>query len=164
MSDLKSHSPLDTLVMSTDYASQAFVCSFFNTFPVSKLVLAHVEQSGVVALMPRHVTVEKVALKDAVVETRRVIASFGIFPGVNSGACLYAASKHCVDGSNTVALLDDSAWMYQDTLFNDDWLLDHDILDMRTVEAGMKFRGASVEDLQLPVRLLPSFNAHHYRH
>ncbi|KAI7823145.1 tryptophan synthase beta subunit-like PLP-dependent enzyme [Kickxella alabastrina] len=75
---------------------------------------------------------------------RRLITG-GIHAGPAAGASVAAA----------LVLLGDTARNYSDTLLSDEWMLTHDLLDARMLgdlqrrQLG-QYRGASIEDLQLP--------------
>ncbi|KAJ1939830.1 hypothetical protein GGF37_004238 [Kickxella alabastrina] len=90
---------------------------------------------------------------------RRLITG-GIHAGPAAGASVaaartYAAAAGLQKSSRIVVLLGDTARNYSDTLLSDEWMLTHDLLDARMLgdlqrrQLG-QYRGASIEDLQLP--------------
>jgi len=89
--------------------------------------------------------------KQAYSTARRLIGEEGILTGVVGGAVVAAA---LLQRGKVVAILPDSARNYTSTLLNDDWLMENQLADehilskFRDVE--MLYRGASVEDMQLP--------------
>jgi cystathionine beta-synthase len=89
--------------------------------------------------------------KQAFSTARRLIGEEGVLTGIIGGAVVAASLQ--VKGK-LVAILPDSARTYSSTLLNDDWLMDNQLADehilskFRDVE--MLYRGASVEDMQLP--------------
>eukprot|EP00842_Homolaphlyctis_polyrhiza_P002437 jgi/Hompol1/3194/HPOL_006399-RA len=93
---------------------------------------------------------ETVPLKDAQISARSIMRS-GILGGLAAGATMLAAKKYEPQAGSVVCILTDSAHSFADTLLNPDWLLENGIFDpLQVEEANRKFRGASVEDLQLP--------------
>ncbi|KAJ3048751.1 hypothetical protein HK097_010244 [Rhizophlyctis rosea] len=92
-----------------------------------------------------------VTLKEACTAARSATWNYGLLCGIASGAALAAASALAGEGKSEtiVVLLTDSAKDYTSTLLDDDWLLQHGITTDTREEAIQKFRGASVEDLQL---------------
>jgi cystathionine beta-synthase len=82
-----------------------------------------------------------------------------VLPGPSGGAVVAAARKYAetagIESARIVAIINDGATAYQTTLLHDDWLLEHDLADAqltRSIQHELleKYRGASVEDLQLP--------------
>ncbi|KAJ3288137.1 hypothetical protein HK104_008327 [Borealophlyctis nickersoniae] len=93
-----------------------------------------------------------VGARDACLAARNLMSQHGLLCGVGSGAALAAATAHAsgIGKDTIVVLLGDSAKDFASTLLDEDWLLQHGIVDPRSrEEAEQKFRGASVEDLQL---------------
>ncbi|RKP11082.1 tryptophan synthase beta subunit-like PLP-dependent enzyme [Thamnocephalis sphaerospora] len=97
--------------------------------------------------------------RDAYSTARHLIRDFGALPGPSGGAAIFAARAYAqqagLASARIVAVINDSATAYQSTLLNDDWLLDQDLADadlLRDIQHDLleKYRGASVEDLQLP--------------
>ncbi|KAI0218175.1 hypothetical protein L0F63_006531 [Massospora cicadina] len=86
---------------------------------------------------------------------RRLSQYDGILGGPSSGAVVAAAMKIQSDQGRIVAILNDTCRNYASTLLLDSFLSEHNLLDDE-LEAQIrnenvsKFRGASVEDLQLP--------------
>ncbi|TPX50144.1 hypothetical protein SeMB42_g00154 [Synchytrium endobioticum] len=91
--------------------------------------------------------------RDAYSTARRLISQEGLLAGISSGLVVAAALK--LSQKRILTILDEAASNYASTLLNDDFLLEQNLLDdgmlasMRT-NAVEKYRGASVEDLQLP--------------
>ncbi|KAJ9075204.1 hypothetical protein DSO57_1038277 [Entomophthora muscae] len=86
---------------------------------------------------------------------RRLLQSEGILGGPSSGAVVAAAMRIQSTSGQVVAILNDTCRNYHNTLLSDTWLAENNLLDAE-LEAQIrnenisKFRGASVEDLQLP--------------
>ncbi|KAJ2718611.1 hypothetical protein GGI07_005680 [Coemansia sp. Benny D115] len=90
---------------------------------------------------------------------RRLIKG-GVHAGPSAGASvaaarIYATSAGLASGGRVVVIVGDSARNYSDTLLSDKWMLAHDLLDAHMLgdlrqRALGQYRGASVEDLQLP--------------
>ncbi|KAJ2375534.1 hypothetical protein IW150_002499 [Coemansia sp. RSA 2607] len=90
---------------------------------------------------------------------RRLIKA-GIHAGTSAGASVAAAKMYAtsaaLDGaSRVVVIVGDTARNYSETLLSDEWMLAHDLLDTRMLSDLQRkqhgqYRGASVEDLQLP--------------
>ncbi|RKP35635.1 tryptophan synthase beta subunit-like PLP-dependent enzyme [Dimargaris cristalligena] len=89
---------------------------------------------------------------------RRLIRS-GFLAGVSSGAVVAAthtfARTSMQPGERALVLLNDTARNYGSTLLSNEWLLNHELMDdglARKLHYQLinKYRGASVEDLQLP--------------
>ncbi|KAJ2157624.1 hypothetical protein GGF46_004369 [Coemansia sp. RSA 552] len=90
---------------------------------------------------------------------RRLIQG-GVFAGPSAGASVAAAQMYAVSamlqqGQRVAVILGDSARNYSDTLLSDEWMLAHDLLDTRMLDELQhrqlaQYRGASIEDLQLP--------------
>ncbi|KAJ1982732.1 hypothetical protein H4R34_001607 [Dimargaris verticillata] len=90
--------------------------------------------------------------------TRRLLRT-GFLAGVSSGAVTAAAHTYAraymKPGQRGLVVMNDTARNYTSTLLSDEWLLNHDLIDdslSRTLYYNLinKYRGASVEDLQLP--------------
>ncbi|TPX36247.1 hypothetical protein SmJEL517_g01449 [Synchytrium microbalum] len=91
--------------------------------------------------------------RDAYSTARRLISQEGVLAGVSSGMVVAAALKS--EGKKILCILDDAAYNYASTLLNDDFLLEQNLLDdsmLREIRSRQveRYRGASVEDLQLP--------------
>ncbi|KAJ1724537.1 hypothetical protein LPJ61_005729, partial [Coemansia biformis] len=96
---------------------------------------------------------------------RRLVQG-GIFAGPAAGASVAAARMYAVSsalqpGQRVAVILGDTARNYGDTLLSDDWMLAHDLLDAKMLD-GLRhkqldqYRGASIEDLQLPAAVTVS--------
>ncbi|KAL2916316.1 hypothetical protein HK105_204072 [Polyrhizophydium stewartii] len=108
--------------------------------------------------MPAGASLELVSLRDACLAARRAMRESGLLCGIESGAAIVAATRHAPARDSAVAVavavLGDSALRHRSTLLNDTWLLENDIYDEHMhAQLGHKYRGASVEDLQLPEAL-----------
>ncbi|KAJ2232566.1 hypothetical protein H4R99_000339 [Coemansia sp. RSA 1722] len=90
---------------------------------------------------------------------RRLIKA-GIHSGTSAGASvaaarMFAASAGLCRGNRVVVIIGDTSRNYGDTLLSDEWMLAHDLLDVHMLgdlqrkQLG-QYRGASIEDLQLP--------------
>ncbi|KAJ1968048.1 hypothetical protein IWQ62_001481 [Dispira parvispora] len=89
---------------------------------------------------------------------RRLVRS-GLLVGTSSGGVVAAAHTYArtsmQPGERAVVILNDTARNYTSTLLSDEWLLDNDLMDdslARKLQHNLvnKYRGATVEDLQLP--------------
>ncbi|KAJ2611497.1 hypothetical protein H4S08_003142 [Coemansia sp. RSA 1365] len=92
---------------------------------------------------------------------RRLVRG-GVISGPAAGASVAAARMYAMSAlqpsQRIVVILGDTARNYGDTLLSDDWMLAHDLLDSRMLDDLQRkrlgqFRGASIEDLQLPAAL-----------
>ncbi|KAJ2083710.1 hypothetical protein H4R24_000573 [Coemansia sp. RSA 988] len=92
---------------------------------------------------------------------RRLIRG-GVISGPAAGASVAAARMYVMSAlqpSQRIAvILGDTARNYGETLLSDDWMLSHDLLDASMLDDIQRkrlgqFRGASIEDLQLPAAL-----------
>ncbi|RKP27797.1 tryptophan synthase beta subunit-like PLP-dependent enzyme [Syncephalis pseudoplumigaleata] len=91
---------------------------------------------------------------------RELIRQHGILSGPSGGAVVAAARQyHASSDGHTdhklLAIINDAAALYPSTLLNDEWLMQHDLAGANLLreiqhQALEKYRGASVEDLQLP--------------
>ncbi|KAJ1968315.1 hypothetical protein H4R35_006463 [Dimargaris xerosporica] len=90
--------------------------------------------------------------------TRRLLRT-GFLAGISSGAVTAAAHTYAraymKPGQRGLVVMNDTVRNYTSTLLSDEWLLNHDLIDdalSRTLYYNLinKYRGASVEDLQLP--------------
>ncbi|KAJ1927321.1 hypothetical protein IWQ60_003027 [Tieghemiomyces parasiticus] len=99
--------------------------------------------------------------------TARRLVRAGYLAGVSSGAVVAAVHAYARTamkaGERALAILSDTARNYGSTLLADEWLLNHDLMDAPLArqlhyQLVNKYRGASVEDLQLPaaVSIAPS--------
>ncbi|KAJ3272034.1 hypothetical protein HDV01_005986 [Terramyces sp. JEL0728] len=86
-----------------------------------------------------------VSEKSAFMQARKTIRETGIQVGVQAGAVIYAAKS--ITGKK-LCVLGDCATSYSKTLLNDEWLAEHDMIE--SIDLASKYRGACVEDLQLP--------------
>ena len=131
------------LVVHNTEEFEAFTTCVSKTFPTASVLAVTLSN----ALKDPRVTF--VTRREAYFAARKAMRDDGLLCGIASGAVLHAVKQHSLD--QTVAILNDSASTYADTLLDDDWLLDNDIMDAyANSEAERKYRGASVEDLQLP--------------
>ncbi|KAG9284086.1 hypothetical protein G9A89_022860 [Geosiphon pyriformis] len=110
----------------------------------------------------------KVSDKDSFATARRLIGE-GVLAGPSSGSVVSAAISYAETiikeqrEARILTILNDTARNYGSTLLSDDWLLENDLMEesiMKKLEYNRieKYRGASVEDLQLPaaVTILPN--------
>lgn len=98
--------------------------------------------------------------KDAYAMSRLLCTEEGLLCGPSSGAVVCAALRYAKENrlsadNRVVAVLSDSARNYQSTLLSDEWLVENDLADEFTLQqlrfsSVDKYRGASIEDLQLP--------------
>ncbi|KAJ3092197.1 hypothetical protein HK102_009851 [Quaeritorhiza haematococci] len=89
--------------------------------------------------------------RDAYLTARHLISSCGLMCGVSSGAVTHAAYAYLKEHpqhKRVVAVLDDGAQMFASSLLNDDWLIENEINPYSHHQ--IQYRGASIEDLQLP--------------
>ncbi|KAI8897001.1 hypothetical protein BC833DRAFT_595338 [Globomyces pollinis-pini] len=96
---------------------------------------------------PGNVTLIKIDERDAIKAARKAIREYGLMCGVSSGALYHASMK--LQGK-TVCVFGDAATSYHKTLLNDDWLSENGMSDQPIENLSEKYRGASVDDLQLP--------------
>ncbi|KAI9594451.1 tryptophan synthase beta subunit-like PLP-dependent enzyme [Syncephalis fuscata] len=94
--------------------------------------------------------------RDAYSTARELIREYGILGGPSGGAVVAAAREyHTANKKHKLfAIINDSATFYPSTLLNDEWLMANDVAGaalLREIQhqALEKYRGASVEDLQL---------------
>jgi cystathionine beta-synthase len=134
----------DTLVVSQEiFENQTFKDMFQSTFPSKECLMISIGETSSSSTM--------LSQTETYLTTRQLIHSEGLLGGLRSGAVWHFAQKLVEQGKRVIAVLDDSARLYSDTLLNEDWLLDHDVVDPKAQhDLLIKFRGASVEDLQLP--------------
>ncbi|KAJ2782792.1 hypothetical protein H4R18_002064 [Coemansia javaensis] len=96
---------------------------------------------------------------------RRLVQG-GVFAGPAAGASVAAARMYAISAAlqpaqRVAVILGDTARNYGDTLLSDDWMLAHDLLDARMLadlrlKQQDQYRGASIEDLQLPASVAVS--------
>ncbi|KAJ3308982.1 hypothetical protein HDV04_000587 [Boothiomyces sp. JEL0838] len=86
-----------------------------------------------------------VSEKNAFMQARKTIRETQVQIGVQAGAVVYAAKS--IVGKK-LCILGDCATSYSKTLLNDEWLAEHDMIE--SIDLASKYRGACVEDLQLP--------------
>ncbi|ORX55722.1 tryptophan synthase beta subunit-like PLP-dependent enzyme [Hesseltinella vesiculosa] len=105
--------------------------------------------------------------KAAYSTARRLIRDQGLMCGPSSGALMAAAIRyaneyppenHSTHEYRAMVLLGDRADHFTSTLLNDDWLFENDLADDIMVQELQyasydRYRGASVEDLQLPAAI-----------
>ncbi|KAI8057768.1 tryptophan synthase beta subunit-like PLP-dependent enzyme [Syncephalis plumigaleata] len=94
--------------------------------------------------------------QEAYSTTRELIRQFGVLCGPSGGAVVAAARQYHQSNEThkLLVIINDSATYYPTTLLNDEWLMKHDLAGtalLREIQhqALEKYRGASVEDLQL---------------
>lgn len=147
LSEIKSRQSFARMIVSQSVGSTLFVSAFENSCPSTQLVI--VDDSGIFG---NGVARVHVSVRDAAVHARALISNCGLLAGLSSGSVYAASQLHPSASENTVLVFDDSIRECHDTLLNEEWLIRMDLLGSKEDrELTLKYRGACVEDLQLPV-------------
>ncbi|KAJ1536506.1 hypothetical protein HK096_010288 [Nowakowskiella sp. JEL0078] len=85
-------------------------------------------------------------------KSARALMQQGYLCGILSGAAAKVAVDRVKSGQsqNVIVVFDDSSRLYQSTIMSPTWLNEQKFLEDDTLEKINRFRGACIEDLQLP--------------